>query len=102
MTSIMISHIKFKYTAVGRKEIVIFFYMYSATILLDFLVISGIIPFSSEVYPFFVAAHSAMIISTLWCLFLNGFVPFQFIEDGTTLSLWVYFINNSFCVYPPS
>jgi hypothetical protein len=93
MTSIMISHIKFKYTAVGRKEIVMFFYMFAATILVDFFVISGIIPFSSSVYPYFVALHSAMILSTLWCLFLNGFVPFQFIEDGTAMSLWVFFIN---------
>jgi heme A synthase len=89
MTSIMISHIKFKYTAVGRKEMVMFFYMYALTIIVDFLVVSGIIPFSSAVYPYFVALHSAVILSTLWCLFLNGFVPFQFVEDGTPTSLWV-------------
>jgi hypothetical protein len=89
MTSIMISHIKFKYTAVGRKEIVLFFYMYAATVFVDFLVISGIIPFASNVYPYFAALHSSMIFATLWCLFLNGFVPFQFIEDGTPMSTWV-------------
>lgn len=50
MTAIMISHTKFKYTAVGRKEIVLFFYMYAATIIAEFFVISGIIPFASTIY----------------------------------------------------
>lgn len=27
--------------------------------------------------------------ATFWCLLLNGFVGFQFAEDGTPLSLWV-------------
>ncbi|KAI8898589.1 chitin synthase III catalytic subunit [Globomyces pollinis-pini] len=94
MTAIMISHIKFKFTAVGRKEIVLFFYLYAVTIVAEFLVISGIIPFSSSLYPYFVATHSSLAISTLWCLFVNGFVPFQFIEDGTPKSLWLLRIST--------
>ena len=49
MTIIMIEHIRSKYTAVGRKEIVMFFYL-----VLEFLAIfldSGIIPTSNVVYP---------------------------------------------------
>lgn len=51
MTIIMIEHIRSKYTAVGRKEIVMFFYLY---LVLEFLAIfldSGIIPTSNVVYP---------------------------------------------------
>ncbi|KAI8804165.1 chitin synthase III catalytic subunit [Cladochytrium replicatum] len=88
MTAIMIYHIKNKYTAVGRKEIVMFFYMYMACIVVDFFLISGIIPISSSVYQYFVALEISMIIATLWCLLLNGFVGFQWTEDGTPLSLW--------------
>ncbi|KAJ3293202.1 Chitin synthase, class 7 [Borealophlyctis nickersoniae] len=88
MTGIMIYHIKSKYTAVGRQEIVMFFYMYFATTVLEFLVISGIIPTAWNGYKYFVAAHVSMIIVTLWCLLLNGFVGFQWAEDGTPLSLW--------------
>jgi predicted lipoprotein with Yx(FWY)xxD motif len=34
--------------------------------------------------------------ATFWCLLLNGFVGFQFAEDGTPLSLWVMDKNNTF------
>jgi hypothetical protein len=37
----------------------------------------------------FAAIHMGLISATFWCLLLNGFVGFQFAEDGTPLSLWV-------------
>ncbi|KAJ1988732.1 Chitin synthase, class 7 [Dimargaris cristalligena] len=88
MTIIMIYHIKTKYTAVGRKEMVMFFYLYLLTVILDFVLISGIIPTSSVVYPYFTAAYLGVTSALVWCLLLNGFVGFQFYEDGTALSLW--------------
>ena len=65
MTAIMIYHIKSKYTAVGkeytqrqcgywailgRKEMVMFFYLYFAAVVMEFLLISNIVPFTSVVY----------------------------------------------------
>lgn len=50
MTAIMILHIRSKYTAVGRKEIVMFFWMYMAIELLAIFLDSGIIPTSSGAY----------------------------------------------------
>ncbi|KAJ3063642.1 Chitin synthase, class 7, partial [Podochytrium sp. JEL0797] len=50
MTLIMIYYIRSKYTAVGRKEIVMFFYMYAATLIIDFLLIGTIIPPASVAY----------------------------------------------------
>ncbi|KAL1923447.1 uncharacterized protein VTP21DRAFT_8427 [Calcarisporiella thermophila] len=88
MTTIMIYHIKSKYTAVGRKEIVIFFYIYMVTALLEMLLVSGLIPIGTIVYPYFTAVHLGFVSALFWCLLLNGFVGFQFIEDGTSLSLW--------------
>ncbi|KAI9025118.1 chitin synthase III catalytic subunit [Phycomyces nitens] len=88
MTAIMIYHIRSKYTAVGRKEIVMFFYLYMLTIFIEMLLVTGIIPTSSPVYPWFAAVHVGLISATFWCLLLNGFVGFQFAEDGTPLSLW--------------
>ncbi|EPB91529.1 hypothetical protein HMPREF1544_01660 [Mucor circinelloides 1006PhL] len=103
MTMIMIYHIRSKYTAVGRQEIVMYFYMYMLTTLLDMLLVTGIIPTSSSAYPWFTAIHIGCICSTYWCLLLNGFVGFQFAEDGTPLSLWsiristfVWFIITGF------
>ncbi|KAI9471932.1 MAG: chitin synthase III catalytic subunit [Benjaminiella poitrasii] len=94
MTMIMIYHIRSKYTAVGRQEIVMFFYMYMLTTLLEMLLVTGIIPTSSPAYPWFTAIHIGLSCSTYWCLLLNGFVGFQFAEDGTPLSLWSIRISS--------
>ncbi|KAL7746424.1 Chitin synthase, class 7 [Sorochytrium milnesiophthora] len=95
MTCIMIYHIKSKYTAVGRKEIVIFFYLYMATIFVEFLVVSNIIRSASPTYPYFAAVHIGLITATFWSLLMNGFVGFQWVEDGTALSLWSIRISST-------
>ena len=51
MTIIMVMHIRSKYTAVGRKEMVFFFYLYALLELLAIFLDTAIIPFSSPVFP---------------------------------------------------
>lgn len=51
MTGIMILHIRSKYTAVGRKEIIMFFWLYACISLLAMFLDSGVIPTSNVVYP---------------------------------------------------
>lgn len=94
MTSIMIYHIKSKYTAVGRKEIVIFFYTYLVDIVLEMLLLSGAIPASSSIYPYITAIYVGMYVATIVILLLNGFVGFQWAEDGTPTSLWIIRISG--------
>lgn len=94
MTLIMIHHIKVKYTAVGRKEMVMFFYWYLLVIVLEFLLISNIIPAATSVYPYFAAIHVGATIATFWTLFLNGFVGFQLAEDGTAWSVWSFRLSS--------
>ncbi|KAI7865880.1 chitin synthase III catalytic subunit [Spinellus fusiger] len=94
MTSIMIYSVKTKYTAVGRKEIAMFFQLYLVTAFLEMLLVTNIIPIASRLYPFFTAAHLGLISTTSWCLLLNGFVGFQFAEDGTPISLWSIRISS--------
>ncbi|CEG69515.1 hypothetical protein RMATCC62417_05577 [Rhizopus microsporus] len=94
MAAIMIYHIRSKYTAVGRKEIVMFFYLYMITVFLEMLLVTGVIPTASPVYPWFTAVHIGLMCATFWCLLLNGFVGFQFAEDGTPLSLWSIRISS--------
>lgn len=89
MTAIMIYHIRSKYTAVGRKEIITFFYLFAIIELLAIFLDSGIIPTASTVYPWFAAVYTGLIAATYCCLLINGFVGFQFAEDGTPLSLWL-------------
>ncbi|PPQ70635.1 hypothetical protein CVT24_000678 [Panaeolus cyanescens] len=88
MTAIMILHIRSKYTAVGRKEIVMFFWMYAAISLLAMFLDSGVIPTANKAYPWFAAVYTGLVAAAYTCLLINGFVGFQFAEDGTPLSLW--------------
>lgn len=89
MTLIMLFHVRSKYTAVGRKEIVLFFYIYMFVELLGAFLDSSVIPTSNVVYPWFTAIYAGAIGALYWCLLVNGFVGFQLYEDGTPMSLWV-------------
>jgi len=93
MTAIMIWHIRSKYTAVGRKEIVMFFWLYAIIELLAIFMDSGIIPTANVSYPWFAAVYTGLVASAYCCILVNGFVGFQFAEDGTPLSLWLLRIS---------
>jgi hypothetical protein len=94
MTTIMIFHVRSKYTAVGRKEIITFFYLYMALTVVSLILDAGVIPLASVVYPYFVAVQCGLTTATCWCLLVNGFVGFQFAEDGTPLSLWLLRLSS--------
>ncbi|KAL1952369.1 hypothetical protein VTO73DRAFT_1518 [Trametes versicolor] len=94
MTGIMIFHIRSKYTAVGRKEILMFFYLYAIIELLAFFLDSAIIPTANVSYPWFAAVYTGLVAGAYTCLLINGFVGFQFAEDGTPLSLWLLRIST--------
>lgn len=70
MTAIMIYHIRCKYTAVGRKEIVTFFWMYMLIELLAIFLDSGIIPTANTSYP--VSVH--YMTSIIQCKFAHNIV----------------------------
>jgi hypothetical protein len=104
MTAIMLFHIRSKYTAVGRKEIVLFFYLYMLIELLAIFLDSTVIPTAHAVYPWFTAVYAGLLGALYFCILFNGFVGyvlssatrtpaharrFSFVEDGTPLSLWV-------------
>ncbi|KAK9759974.1 Chitin synthase, class 7 [Basidiobolus ranarum] len=98
MAAIMAYNIFLKYTAVGRKEMLIFFYLYFTTLIFDFIMLSGLIPASNGAYKYIAAIHVSLISTTIWALLANGFVGFQFAEDGSRLSLWSLKIS-SFIVF---
>lgn len=89
MTVVMILHIRGKFTAVGRKEILAFFYFYMLLSFFSLCVDAGVVPPGSGPYPYFVAVQSGLISSLITCLLINGFVGFQLYEDGTPLSVWL-------------
>ncbi|KAK7509863.1 chitin synthase III catalytic subunit [Phyllosticta citricarpa] len=89
MTTIMIVHVRSKFTAVGRKEITTFFYIYMVLTILSLLLDAGVVPPGSGAFPYFAAAQNGFSSALCMCLFVNGFVGFQLYEDGTRLSVWL-------------
>lgn len=89
MSVIMILHVRSKFTAVGRKEIVTFFYIYMLLCFFSMLVDAGVVPSGNSAYPYFVAIQNGLTSALVTCLLINGFVGFQLYEDGTPLSLWM-------------
>ncbi|KAH8804303.1 chitin synthase export chaperone [Flagelloscypha sp. PMI_526] len=89
MTVIMILHVRSKYTAVGRKEILMLFWLYIAISLFAMFLDSEVIPTNNKLYPWFAAIYTGLVAAAYCCLLINGFVGFQFAEDGTATSLWV-------------
>lgn len=94
MTIIMILHVRSKFTAVGRKEILNFFYLYMLLTFFSLLVDAGVVPPGSAPYPYFVSVQNGLTSAVLTCLLINGFVGFQLYEDGTPLSMWTLRITS--------
>lgn len=94
MTVIMILHVRSKFTAVGRKEILTFFYLYMLTTFFSLIVDAGVVPPGSGPYPYFVAIQSGFTSAMITCLLINGFVGFQLYEDGTPLSIWTLRVSS--------
>ncbi|KAG9661196.1 hypothetical protein KCU95_g4285, partial [Aureobasidium melanogenum] len=79
-----------KRAAVGRREMQLF--------LVGFIIISiceiftiGWFPLNGGVRRAFSAVHIAAIIATTWILLMNGAVGYQFLDDGTFVSLALIF-----------
>jgi hypothetical protein len=89
MTVIMILHVRSKFTAVGRKEILTFFYSYMLLTFISLIVDAGVVPPGSDPYPYFVSVQNGLTSGLITCLLINGFVGFQLYEDGTPLSVWM-------------
>jgi glucan phosphoethanolaminetransferase (alkaline phosphatase superfamily) len=75
-----------KRAAVGRKEMMIFFLWYMATLVTEALLSISIIH-SSSAAKYVGAVGAGTMAGTAIALVLNGFVGFQWLDDGTTVSL---------------
>ncbi len=87
MTAIMLWHVHSKYTAVGRKEMLVFLYTYGVSEFLVMFLDSAVIPTHIKAYLWFTAIYIGLKTALFWALMLIGFVGFQFAEDGTLVSL---------------
>ncbi|KAB8360937.1 hypothetical protein FH972_024669 [Carpinus fangiana] len=94
MTLIMIFHVRSKFTAVGRKEITTFFYIYLVLTIISLVIDSGVVPPGTAPLPYFVAVQIGLASALCISLFINGFLGFQVYEDGTPLSVWLLRLSS--------
>lgn len=92
MTVIMVLHVRSKFTAVGRKEILSFFYLYMLLTFISLVVDAGVVPAGSGPFPYFASVQNGLASAVVTCLLVNGFVGFQLYEDGTPLSVWMLWL----------
>ncbi|KAK2745241.1 Chitin synthase, class 7 [Myotisia sp. PD_48] len=95
MAAVMIIHVRSKFTAVGRKEIITFFYLYMALTMCSLVLDSGVTPPGSTVFPYFAAVQNGLTSAMCTSLMINGFVGFQLYEDGTALSVWLLRLSSA-------
>ncbi|KAF4200614.1 hypothetical protein CNMCM8927_002787 [Aspergillus lentulus] len=75
-----------KKAAVGRREMQLFLLGFIIVEICEIFTVGGF-PLDSAVLKGFTAVHIAAITATCWILFLNALVGFQFLDDGTPVSL---------------
>uniref|UniRef100_A0A060T1H9 Chitin synthase export chaperone n=1 Tax=Blastobotrys adeninivorans TaxID=409370 RepID=A0A060T1H9_BLAAD len=80
---VMLFAIRSKYTAIGRTEILDFFYMFIVQTALSLVIDAGVTPSTSGSFPYFVAVQCGLASALCACLMVNGFLGFQLWEDGT-------------------
>ena len=85
---IIIFNVRSKYTAIGRSEMLTFFYLFIGLIVSSLVVDCGVSPPSSSSYAYFVALQLGISSALCICLLYNGILCFQFWEDGSKKSLW--------------
>lgn len=89
MGLIMIINVRAKYTAIGRSEMLSFFYLYIGLVISSLVVDCGVLPPAAASYPYFVALQIALVSALCVCLLYNGILCFQFWEDGSRKSMLV-------------
>ncbi|POS77807.1 chitin synthase export chaperone [Diaporthe helianthi] len=81
-----------KKAAVGRREMQLFLVGYIAISICEIFTV-GEFPLSSRVRIAFTGIHIGFIIASTWMLMLNAIVGYQFIDDGTPLSLGLILVS---------
>ncbi|KAL1967305.1 hypothetical protein VTN77DRAFT_3351 [Rasamsonia byssochlamydoides] len=83
-----------KRAAVGRREIQLFLIGYIIISICEIFTVGGF-PLDPVVRKGFTAVHVAAITTTCWILFLNALVGFQFLDDGTPVSLGLFLFSSA-------
>jgi len=81
-----------KKAAVGRREMQLFLLGYILISICEIFSV-GEFPFPKDARDGFTAVHIGAIVATTWILVMNALIGYQFIDDGTALSLGLCLIT---------
>lgn len=85
---IIIVNVRAKYTAIGRLEMLSFFYLMLGLVVSSLIVDCGVAPPLSTTYAYFVSLQIGFASAVCISLLFNGILCFQFWEDGSGKSIW--------------
>ncbi|KAJ9083617.1 Chitin synthase, class 7, variant 2 [Entomophthora muscae] len=80
MTAVMIRSTRNKSCAVGKDEMILFFYLFLSYIFMELL--TTVVPMASFVYPLVVGLHFALGVTAAWTLMLTGIIGYQQLFPG--------------------
>lgn len=84
---LILFNIKNKFTAIGRLEMMHFYFTYFLLTALSIVNDCGVAPPGSVAYGWLVAAQNGLTSASCWLLTINGLLGFEFWEDGKRQSL---------------
>ncbi|GME69223.1 unnamed protein product [[Candida] boidinii] len=86
--------IRDRYTAVGRREMLFFFWSYMGLTIFSLVVDTGVSPPGSTTYAYFVAAQIGFMAACSWSLFYAGLTSFNLWDDGSISSMSVLYVSS--------
>lgn len=82
-----------KQAAVGRREMQLFLLMFALLSLAQIFSIGGFLT-NPTILKWFSVIHTASVTTTCWILLLNAIVGYQYLDDGTPLSVGLFSVSS--------
>jgi hypothetical protein len=81
-------------TDFNRREMQLFLLGFIVVEICEIFTVGGF-PLEGSIRRGFTAVHIASVVATTWILLLNGLIGFQFLEDGTPVSLGLILFSSA-------
>lgn len=90
--------VKSKYSGIGRKEFIIFLYLYMATITLDLILISNLLMevLPDATYKILLSVQLGFVMTSIWSLFIGSILTYTFYKGSVITSLLLVKMSSIF------
>ncbi|KAG7910986.1 hypothetical protein KL906_001366 [Ogataea polymorpha] len=94
VTLMIIYNVRLRYTAVGRKEMLVFYWSFTLFTVSSLIVDTGVSPTGSSTYGYFVSFQLAMCSVCCWTLFFAGLSGLNFWDDGSYHTMVALYVTS--------